>query len=401
VILKSYKYRLYPNNEQKILINKHLGCSRFIYNWGLETRIKEYQKTKKSLSSIELSSRLTILKKELEWLKEVNSQSLQMALRNLDNAYTKFFRQKKGFPKFKNKHGRQSFQCPQRNKVDFENNTITITKIKNIKAIFDRRFKGIIKTVTINKTSTNKYFASVLVETADNLKKKSKPNKNKAIGIDLGLKNFITLSTGERVKNPKHLQKLSKKLSFFARRKNRKKKGSKRREKARLKLARLHERIKNKREDFLHKLSTRLIRENQSICLEDLDIQGMLKNRNLARSISSASWSKFVEMLKYKGDWYGCNVLQIGRFDPSSKMCNCGKINQSLRLQDRMWTCKECGRCHDRDILAANNIKDFAFDKQSLIENLGNNRVGHTRINAQGDDKVTAKGSGRRRTEKS
>lgn len=169
-------------------------------------------------------------------------------------------------------------------------------------------------------------------------------------------------------------------------------KESKRREKAKQKLALLHEKIANQRNDFLHKLSTRLIRENQSVCLEDLNVKGMLKNKKLARSISSASWSKFINMLQYKGQWYGCNIIKIGRFDPSSKLCSCGIINHELQLKDRLWTCKECGKLHDRDVLAANNIKKFAFDRQSLIENLGNNRVGRTRINAQGEDKVTTFG---------
>jgi len=391
MILKAFKYRLYPNDEQKTLLSKHFGCSRFVYNWGLETRIKEYQETQKSLSCIELSARLTKLKQDLEWLGEVNSQALQAALRNLDNAYTRFFREHKGFPNFKNKHGKQSFQCPQKSEIDFENNTISVIKIKNIKAKLHRKFKGEIKTVTISRTTTGKYFASVLVETSDTIKKTKKPKIEKAVGVDLGLKHFITLSTGEKVDNPKHLQQSSNKLVLLSRRVSRKtNKESKRREKAKRKLALLHERVANQRNDFLHKLSTRLVRENQSICLENLNVKGMLKNHCLARSISSASWSKFVEMLKYKAEWYGCNILQIGRFDPSSKMCSCGVINHDLRLKDRSWTCKKCGKLHDRDVLAANNIKKFAFDRQSLIENLGNNRVGRTQINAQGEDKVTA-----------
>jgi putative transposase len=390
MILKAFKYRLYPTNKQRILLNKHFGCSRFVYNWGLETRIKEYQETQTSLSCIELSARLTKLKKKLEWLGEVNSQCLQASLRNLDNAYTRFFRERKGFPNFKNKHGRQSFQCPQKSDIDFENNTISIIKVKKIKAKLHRRFKGEIKTVTISRTPTGKYFASVLVETPNTINKIKKPKIEKAVGIDLGLKHFITLSTGEKVNNPKHLQKLSGKLVLFSRRLGRKiNKTSKRREKAKKKLALLHERVANQRNDFLHKLSTRLIRENQSICLEDLNVKGMMKNHCLASSIASASWSKFVTMLQYKGEWYGCNILQIGRFDPSSKMCSCGVINHDLRLKDRLWTCKKCGKIHDRDVLAANNIKNFAFDRQSLIENLGNNRAGHAQINAQGDDKIT------------
>jgi putative transposase len=382
--LKAYKYRLYPNEEQKTLLNKHFGCSRFVYNWGLETKTKAYKEKKKSISSIDLCNSLIKLKQKHEWLKEVNSQALQAALRNLDNAYTRFFRERKGFPKFKNKHGKQSFQCPQRNKVDFENRIISIAKVKNIKAVLHRKFDGVIKTVTISKTKTEKYFASVLVDTLTKSKKPLNPNREKAIGIDLGLKHFITLSNGEKVENPKHLQKLSSKLKLFARHKDKTKKGSKRREKARLRLAKLYEKVTNQRNDFLHKLSIKLIRENQSICIEDLNIKGMLKNHCLARSISSASWSKFVEMLKYKAKWYGKNVIQIGRFEPSSKMCSCGKINHDLQLKDRIWTCKECGETHDRDVLAANNILDFSFHKQNLVQH----RAGRARINAHGDDKV-------------
>jgi len=400
MILKAYKYRIYPTEEQKALFSKHFGCSRFVYNWGLETKIQTYKETKKGLSCIDLNGELTKLKQKIEWLTEVNAQSLQMALRNLDNAYTRFFREKNGFPKFKKKSSYQSFQCPQSNKVDFDKETITVPKIKNIKATLHRKFNGTIKTVTISKTPTNKYFASVVVETTEQPKKKRKPDRKKAIGIDLGLRHFITLSTGERVENPKYLEKSADKLKLFSRWKDRKVKGSNRREKARLKLALLHEKVANQRNDFLQKLSTRLIRENQSICLEDLSVKEMLQNHNLAYSISSAGWSNFVRMLQYKGEWYGSNILQIGRFEPSSKMCSCGKINSNLKLNEREWTC-ECGRTHDRDVLAANNIKDFAFNRQSLIENLGKNRTGHVRINAHGDDKVTAVcGSGRRRTEK-
>jgi putative transposase len=384
--LKAFKYRLYPNNEQKTLLNKHFGCSRFVYNWGLETKTKIYKETQKSVSCVDLLNDLVKLKEKNEWLYEVNSQCLQMALRNLDNAYTCFFRERKGFPNFKNKHGLQSFQCPQKNKVDFEAGTISIIKVKNIKAKLHRKFNGKIKNVTISRTPTGKYFASVLVETLDVVKAKEKPSRKKAIGIDLGLKHFITLSTGEKVDNPKHLQKSLDKLALFSRRVNRKtNKESNRRLKAKKKLARLHERVKNQLDDFLHKLSTRLVRENQSICLEDLNIKEMMKNHCLTRSISSASWNKFVNMLQYKSEWYGSNIIQIGRFDLSSKLCSCGVINHDLQLKDRSWTCKECGKLHDRDVLAANNIKDFAFHKQNLIQY----RVGLTRINAQGDDKVT------------
>jgi putative transposase len=371
---KAFKYRLSPNQEQTTLLNKHMGCTRFVYNWALERKVKAYSESKTKLSCFDLQADLKQLKIENDWLKEVNSQSLQQSISHLDAAFSRFFKMKKGFPNFKKKSRRQSFTCPQFCKVDLDAESISIPKMLNIKAIISRRFEGTVKSVTVSKTPSGKFFASVLIEVAVDLPTKPTPSEATAVGIDLGIKDFCTLSTGEKVANPRILRNKLDKLKTLQKRLSRKVKGSKRRDKARVKVARLHEKISNKRLDFLHKLSTKLVRENQTICLEDLNVAGMQKNHCLAQAISDVSWSKFVELLTYKCDWYGKNLLKIGRFEPSSKMCSCGVINSSLTLKDREWTCSACGTIHDRDILAANNIKRFAFVGQNLIGQIASER---------------------------
>lgn len=369
-MLKAFKYRLYPKPKQQVLLNKHLGCVRYIYNWALEKKIKYYQQQNKSLSCFELHKQLTQLKKqqETEWLKEVNSQSLQQSITHLDNAFTRFFREKKGFPKFKSKHKRQSFSCPQNIKIDWHNSTVKLPKIGEIKAIFSRSFEGKIKTCVVSKTRTNKYFISILVETPDKPKSKPKIKKSKAVGIDLGLKEFVIDSNGNKIDNPRYLRKSEDRLKVLQHRASKKKKGSNNRKKAFLKVAKQHEKIRNQRDDFLHKVSSKIISENQTVCLETLSVQNMMKNHKLAKSIADASWSRFVEFLKYKAKWYGVNILQIGRFEASSKTCSCcGWIKKDLTLDVRKWKCEECGVLHDRDVNAALNIKNFALQDQNLI----------------------------------
>jgi len=372
MILKAYKYRLYPKPKQKQLLAKHFGCVRYIYNWGLNQKIEQYQKTNKSDSCITLMNEIVVLKKqeETKWLSEVNAQALQMSLRNLDNAFTRFFREKKGFPKFKKRKNRQSFQCPQDCSISFDNQKLSIPKFRRnnkLKIKISRTFTGKMKTVTISKNTAGQYFVSILVETPGELPKKPPVQEKTTIGIDLGLKDFATLSTGEKIANPRHLnssKKLKYKQYLLSRRDNiAKNKKGQNREKLRLKLAKQYKKITNQRLDFLHKLSYKLTHNNQvnTICMEDLNVSGMMKNHKLARSISDVSWSKFLELLKYKCEWYGKNLFQIGRFEPSSKMCTCGKLNNELKLKDREWTCDRCGVTHDRDVLAANNIKRFGL----------------------------------------
>lgn len=373
-MLKAFKYRLYPAPEQVPALAQHFGCVRWVYNWGLATKKAAFEQEKKSVSCNTLVKTLPALKsaEETAWLKDVYSQTLQSSLRNLDAAYTRFFREKKGFPKFKSKHGKQSFQVPQGATVDFAVGTISLPKIGDVKAVLSRTFAGKVKTVTVSRTPTGKYFASVLVETPEVLPAKAPLNEVTAVGVDVGLKDFATLSTGEKIANPKRLKKSMKRLKYLQYKHSKKKKGGSHgcrgsnREKARKRLARQYEKVTNQRNDFLHKLATRLVRENQTVCVENLNIAGMMKNHNLAQAIADVSWSRFVDILRYKCDWYGKNLLFIGRFEPSSKMCPCGRINSALTLADRIWQC-ECGLVHDRDILAARNIKKFAFQKQNLV----------------------------------
>jgi len=367
-MLKAYKYRLYPNKEQWVLIEKHIGCSRFIYNWALGNKIEAYEKEKKTITRFELQARIPKMKKEEEtcWLKEVNSHSLQASLIHLDIAYTSFFKKKNGFPKFKSKHkSRQSFEIPPSTttKANFESKLITVPKIKNLKFDAHRKFDGEIKTCTISKTPANKYFISILVEDGAEFPLKSETREETTLGIDLGVTHFTITSEGKKIDNPRYMKNKLKALKRSQRNLSRTKKGSSNRNKARFRLAKKYEKVTNARKDFHHKVSTTLVRDNQTntLVMENLDIKSMQKNKWYAQSISDAGWSEFVEMMKYKCDWYGKNFIQIGRYEPSSKLCSCGEINHSLKIRQRNWTCSHCGITHDRDILAANNIKQIGM----------------------------------------
>ena len=354
-MFKAFKYRIFPTEPQKELIAKHIGSSRFVYNLALETKNAAYISNKHNYSPFDLIKQLPELKKELPWLKEVNSQSLQQAIQNMDIAFKKFFKGA-GFPKFKSKRGRQSFSIPQN--VIVENNILIIPKFtEGIKMSLHRPTKGTIKSATISVTPTGKYFVSILCDTKEELPDKTPIKESTTIGIDLGIKDFAITSEGEVFENPKYLRKAQSKLKYVQR-KYSKYKGKR----TKKKLAKLHEDVVNKRKDFLHKVSTKLIRENQTICLETLAVKNMVKNHNLAQAISDVSWSTFVTMLEYKADWYGKNILRIGQFSPSSKTCsNCGTINKELQLKDREWTCSSCSTVLDRDVNAACNIKSFAL----------------------------------------
>jgi putative transposase len=359
-MLKAYKYELRPTTEQKMQLNQAIGCCRFIYNLALETKNAAYQSGKR-LSCFDLINQLPDLKKDLLWLKEVPAHSLQQAISNLDNAYTNFFKGRSKFPTFKKKSGRGSFRIPDAIKVDFDNWNVMLPKYGKIDFNRDRVFNGLVKQATVSKTPTGRYFISILVDTI--LKEPLlKPIKEStAVGIDLGIKHFAVLSDGRKVDNPRNTLLLSKQLRIAQRSLSRKKKGSKHRERQKLVVAKLHEKITNRRKDFLHKLSNEITNQYDTICLETLNISGMIKNKSLAKHISDASWSEFVRQLEYKAKWRGKNILRIGTFEPSSKMCSCGKINKELKLSDREWTCVHCNTTHDRDLLAANNIKRFGL----------------------------------------
>lgn len=369
-MLKAFRYRLSPTKEQAELINKHIGSARFVFNLALECKQMAWAGNKVNLSCFDLVKQLPDLKKECKWLKEVNSQSLQQSIVNLDVAFTKFFKGQANFPKFKKKStAKQSFNVPQN--VIVENDRLIIPKFKKgIDIVLHRQIKGEIRQATISKTATGKYFVSILCETGETMKNKAPIKEKTTIGIDLGIKSFLVTSDGQEFDNPKFLRKAQSRLKF-TQSKYSKHKGKR----TKHRLVVLHEKVANQRKDFLHKTSTKLIRENQSVAIEDLQIKNMVKNHCLAQSISDAGWGMFVTMLEYKADWYGKNILRIGKFEPSSKTCSCcGSINKELTLQDREWTCKCCATLLNRDVNAAINIKSFALKNNSSVEHRHKNR---------------------------
>lgn len=384
---KAYKYRLYPNKLQRDLLEKHFGHCRFIYNHFLEIKIKHYKETKKTITWINLANQLPKLKEENIWLKEIGSQSLQQSIRNLDNAYTAFFRSGFGFPKFKSKHkSRKSFIIPQTNeniKLDFKLNKLTIPKFQNfklkdnrIKCIFHREIPSteIIKQATISQDKNGKYYVSILVEINKELPIKPERNETNAVGIDFGVKTFLTLSNGEKIENPKYLKQSSDKLTKHQQELDLiKNKESIKFKSKNQQITNLHSKITRQRKDFLDKLSYKLTNDNQidSICIENLSIKDMQQDNGRVSNqiINDYAWNKFMNMLVYKSDWYGKNLIKIGRFEPSSKTCNkCGYINHELKREDREWKCKKCKMMHDRDINAAKNILDFSFPETFFLK---------------------------------
>ncbi len=369
---KTYEYRIYPSDEQKVLLAKNFGCARWIYNFGLSKKIEHYKQTQKSLSRYDIQNEIPKLKKEKStcWLKEVNSQSLQAVLFHLDTAYSRFFKKQGGFPKFKSRKSKQSFEIPQSLKIDFDEDYIKIPKFKEpIKTIFHRKFEGKIGTCHIKCSRSGSYYVTILIEDGRMPPVKSKIEKKTSIGIDVGIKSFAVTSNGETIENPRHLinnqRRLNKIQRAFSRKIKKNPKSSplsNNAEKQKLNLQKLHERVAWQRKDFLHKVSAKLICENQTICVEDLNVIKMLKNRYLSKHIQDLGLGMFFGFLRYKADWYGKNVLTIGRFEPSSKTCSvCGYIKHDLTLKYREWACSRCSSHHDRDVNASINIRDFSF----------------------------------------
>lgn len=357
----TYNYRLYPTKKQSVLLDKHFGCTRFVFNYYLNKEQQHYLNNKEDIEAKRVkgflnyydnAKDLTNLKQTTLWLKEVNSQTLQATLKNLESAYRGFFQKRSKFPRFKSKKSRQSFCVPQH--LSIENNRLYIPKFKEgIKINLHRDLVGDFVTASIVKTKTNKYFVNITVE----LDIKELPKLNTDLGIDLGIKNFAITSNGEVFDNKHFLKKVESKLKFLQRQASKKVKGSNNRKKANLKVAELFEYIINCKKDYLHKISTQLIRENQTIYIEDLNIKGMLSNHHLAKSIQELSWYEFIRMLEYKAKWYGRSVIKVDRFYPSSKTCNnCGYIKQDLTLKDRNWICPKCHTEVNRDYNAALNI---------------------------------------------
>jgi len=362
-MLKSYKYKLKPSEEQIVLLNKHFGSVRFVYNFFLNERKKEYETNKQSLTYYDNAKSLTILKKQegYSWLNEINSQSIQSSLKNLDGAYNGFFKKRTKFPKFKSKHTKNSFTVPQ--SVKLINGKLNIPKFKDpIDLILSRSFNGIIKQCTISKTPTNEYFVSILVGTTHSVVSKT----GKSIGIDLGIKDFVMTSDGYKYKNNRYIKTYAKKLKEQQQHLSRKTKGSNRYQTQKLKVATIYKKITNSRLDNLHKVSTELIKKYDVIVLEDLNIKGMMKNHKLSKHIADVSWSKFIEFLTYKAEWYEKQIVKIDRFFPSSKTCNCcGYINQNLKLDMREWTCPSCHTKLDRDLNASKNILNEGYKQIS------------------------------------
>lgn len=352
MIRKAFKFRIYPDSEQKDKLSVQFGCARFVYNHYRRVREEFYQETGTGLTYNDCATDLTErLKVDHPWLKDADSQTIQQALMDLDKAYKNFFEGRADYPRFKRKHGKQSVRYPQRFKV--EGGHIYLPKVGWVKANLHRKIEGQMKNATVSKTKTGKYFVSIQCE-VEHIQPEKNHNK---VGIDLGLTTFATFSTGEKIDNPRNLKVSERRLKIRQRRLSRKVKGSNSRGKARHAVAAIHEKIANQRKDFHHKLSRTIANTFGVIAFESLNVSGMLKNHNLAKAIADAGWNQFVSFVEYKAGWDGREVLRVDRFFPSSKLCSdCGAKHKSLTLNIRQWVCTECGVIHDRDENAAINI---------------------------------------------
>jgi putative transposase len=363
-MLKAIKMRLYLNDAQENYVSNLLGTSRFIYNNLLAFKIEEYNTNKKSISFGELGKKLVELKSEYDWIKNSHSKVLQQCIINLENAYKSFFKNGNGFPKFKSKKdNKQSCRFPSDAIIGLKGNRISIIKqLKDIHfkcSVRDERYLNKhqyrIKSGTLSRTKSGKYYLSILIDSNVN---KKLLKTDKIVGIDLGIKDFIVTSDNTTFENIKIKRNNEDKLAKLHRKLSRKQKGSKNKDKSRIKLAKFYEKLNNKKEYYLHSVVNQLLNENQVVVIEDLNVKGMMKNHNLARSIQELSLFRFKEILKYKAGWYGRDIIEIDRFYPSSKLCSCcGHKNDMLELKDRSWKCVKCDIVHDRDFNAATNIR--------------------------------------------
>jgi putative transposase len=385
IIHQAYKFRLYPNTEQRQALDRQFGCARFVYNYFLRQRMDHYTvhqgEKKQGLNYQDTARMLTALKYQPEYvrLQEVNSQSLQVALRDLDTAYVNFFAGRAKFPKFKCRRDKQSFGVPQHFTLDAEQGRLIIPKLAPLKIVLHRPVVGTLQNVRISRSPSGRYFASILCEVE--LQDTPSRRTGQEIGVDLGLKSFLVTSKGEKIDPPQPLRRAEEKLCRLQRQLSRKQKGSRNREKARAKVARLHEKVADQRADFLHKQSRRLIDESQAIYVESLNVKGMLTNHHLARSISDAGWGEFLRQLQYKAARTGCRLEAIGAFFPSSQRCHrCGCRKADLRLAEREWDCPECHAHHDRDVNAALNILS-----EGCIQSEMRRRAGTARTQTPGE----------------
>lgn len=356
-MLKAYKYRIYPNKEQLVQIAKTFGCCRFVYNQVLAYRKNQYETEKKSMNKTSCNNYCNqVLKSQYEWLKDVDKFALTNAIYNMDTAYQKFLKEHAGYPKFKSKHDNHKSYTTNftNNNIRVSENSIKLPKMKQVKAKIHRKFTGKIKSATVSQTPSGKYYASVLVETEHS----ALPHTDKKIGIDLGLKDLCITSDGKKYENPKTLYKYEKKLAKAQRKLAHKQKSSRNREKQRIRVARLYEKITNIRKDYLHKISHEIISENQVIVSENLQIGNMMKNHKLAKNIADVSWYELTRQLGYKSLWNERQYIKVDTFYASTQLCSgCGCKNPETKdLSVRKWICPNCGEIHDRDVNAAKNI---------------------------------------------
>ena len=368
IVSRAYKYRFYPTESQKEQLSHSFGCARFVYNYFLNMRTDLYYEKHEKINYHKTSQRLTELKQDQRfcWLKDVSAVILQQTLRNLDKAFTNFFAGRAQYPKFKKKNSKQSI-CYTKSAFSFKDGWLTIAKnSKPLKIRWSRTFVGKLSSITVSKDFADRYFISFLVEE----RVFELPTTKKTIGIDVGIKDVCVASDGFRSGAPKYFRRYEDKLAKRQREMSRKKKGSKNRAKARLRVAKIHAKISDSRNDFNNKLTTKLIRENQAIAVENLNVKGMMRNHKLAKSIGDSGWYDFFRKLKYKAEWYGRDLLEIDRWFPSSKRCNqCGYINNNLKLHDRLWHCSSCTKTIDRDLNAAQNILTVGLAGLAFGEN--------------------------------